>query len=576
MADDTKSAPSSPQTGVSLKRRLLKRKAALWTERNSWQGDWLDLVDYVLPTAGRFFATNSAQGAKVRKSRNIYDSTAKRSLNTLGAGLMAGMSSPARPWFRLSTGDTKLDDVYAVKLWLSEVEKSMRAVFAGSNVYRALHQVYTELGAFGTGCVVLTEDFDDVIHCYALTIGEYAIATDNRGVVNTLFREFNMSVGQIVDQFGLDNCSTAVKRAYGQGNLDQWILVHHVIEPRANRDTTKLDSINMKFASIYYEVGGDADTILGESGFKNFNCLAPRWLATASDNYGTGPGHDALPDIRQLQHAQLRKQQGIDYKVNPPLQAPSTLKAAGVNRLPGGVQYVDAVGGENAIKTLFDVQLDLKELREDIVDVRERIKGHFYEDLFLMLANDTRSGITATEVAERHEEKLLMLGPVLERLQNELFDPLIDFTFDRMMGAKPAMVNPPPPELQGRAISVVYISTLAQAQRAVALQATDRLVATAGAVSSASGTMDAWDKINIDELMDSYAEGLGNDPRIMNSDDRVLEIRAQRQQAQKAQESLAAAESASKSVANVGTLDPNNVQDVMSNVMGYGTTGAPA
>jgi len=572
MADQLK--PTSE--GISQKRRLLKRKAALWTERSSWVSDWLDLVDYVMPTAGRFLTADTSRGAKVRKSRNIYDSTAKRSLNTLGAGLMAGMSSPARPWFRLSTGDAKLDDVYAVKVWLSEVEKSMRAVFAGSNVYRALHQVYTELGAFGTGCVVLTEDFEDVLHCYALTVGEYAIATDNRGVVNTLVRDFNMSVGQLADQFGLENCSNHVKRQHQLGNLDAWVNVHHVIEPRANRDTTKMDSMNMKYASIYYEVAGDGESILGESGFKSFNCLAPRWLATGNDNYGTGPGHDALPDIRQLQHAQLRKQQGIDYQVNPPLQAPSVLKAAGVNRLPGGIQFVDSVGPENSVRTMFDVKLDLSALREDIVDVRERIKGHFYEDLFLMLANDTRSGITATEVAERHEEKLLMLGPVLERLQNELFDPLINFTFERMMAAKPAMVNPPPPELQGRQISVVYISTLAQAQRAVALQATDRLIATAGAVSQASGTMDAWDKINIDELMDSYAEGLGNDPRIMNSDEVVQKIRANRQQMQKAQEGLAAAESASKSVANVGTLDPNNVQDVMSNVMGYGTAGAQA
>lgn len=568
--------PKPTTEGISQKRRLLKRKAALWNERSSWTPDWLDLVDYVMPTAGRFFVTNTSQGMKTRKSRNIYDSTAKRSLNTLGAGLMAGMSSPARPWFRLSTGDAKLDDVYAVKLWLSEVEKAMRAVFAGSNVYRALHQVYTELGAFGTGCMVLTEDFENVIHCYALTIGEYAIATDNRGVVNTLFREFNMSVGQLADQFGLENCSNHVKRNHQLGNLDMWVPVHHVIEPRANRDTTKLDSVNMKFASIYYEVAGDSDKILGESGFKSFNCLAPRWLATANDNYGTGPGHDALPDIRQLQHGQLRKQQGIDYQVNPPLQAPSTLKAAGVNRLPGGVQYVDSVGAENAVRTLFEVKLDLSALREDIMDVRERIKGHFYEDLFLMLANDTRSGITATEVAERHEEKLLMLGPVLERLQNELFDPLIDFTFERMVNSKPAMLNPPPPELQGRQISVVYISTLAQAQRAVALQSSDRLIATAGAISQASGTMDAWDKINIDEMMDSYAEGLGNDPRVMNSDETVQKIRASRQQQQNQQQQLAAAESASKSAANVGTIDPNNVKDVMSSVMGYGTAGVPA
>lgn len=362
---------------VSSKQKLLKRKAALWSERASWTPDWQDLADYILPTSGRFFYSEANRGDKVRKSKNTYDTTARRGLNVLGAGLQAGITSPARPWFRLSTGDKKLDDVYAVKVWLNEVEELMRSVFAESNTYRALHQTYTELGAFGTGCLVMTEDFEDIIHCYALTIGEYALATDDRGMVNTLVREYNMTVGQIVEQFGLENCSTAVRNHYERGNLDAWITVHHIIEPRKNRDTTKKDALNMKFRSVYYEVGGNTDKLLGESGFKAFNALCPRWLVTGNDVYGTGPGHDALPDIRQLQHAQLRKQQAIDYQVQPPVQVPSTLKESGINRLPGGTVYVDSVGGENAIRTLFEVKLDLGALREDIMDVRDRIKQHF-------------------------------------------------------------------------------------------------------------------------------------------------------------------------------------------------------
>ena len=564
---------------VTQKSAYLKRKAMLWSERSTWLTDWLDLVDYVLPTSGRFFASEANKGDKVRKSKNVYDSTAKRGLNVLGAGLMAGMTSPARPWFRLSTGDPTVDDIHSVKVWLSAVEEKMRAVFAASNVYRSLHQTYTELGAFGTGAMVMLEDFEDVIHCFPLTIGEYALATNHKGMVDTLFREINLTVGQIVEQFGLDKCSPHVQGLYARGNYDQWVLVHHIIEPRKGRDTTKRDALNMKFKSVYYEVGGAGDDkLLGESGFKSFNCLAPRWLVTGNDVYGTGPGHDALPDIRQLQHAQLRKQQAIDYQVNPPLQVPGTLKEAGVNRLPGGVQYVDSVGGENAIRTLFEVNLDLGNLREDIVDVRSRIKGHFYEDLFLMLANDTRSGITATEVAERHEEKLLMLGPVLERLQNELLDPLIDFTFDRIAAAVTSdgkrMMPPPPPEMQGMNINVQYISTLAQAQRAVGLQSIDRLIATVGAIAGAKQDPGIWDKINTDEIIDEYADGLGIKPKLIYSDDDVKAVRAERAQQQQAQQALAAAESASKSMANVGGLDPNRIQDVSNMFTGYGSPSA--
>jgi hypothetical protein len=564
---------------LTSKQRYLKRKSALWSERSSWLTDWQDLADYVLPTSGRFFYSEANRGDKIRKSKKVYDSTAKRGLNVLAAGLMAGMTSPARPWFRLSTPDRGLNEKHAVKLWLNQVENLMRDVFAESNVYRSLHQTYTELGGFGTGAMILMPDFDDVIHCYPLTIGEYALATDSKGAVNTLFREFNMTVGQMIEQFGRDKCSNSVRNIADRGNYDQWVPVHHIIEPRKERDASKRDNLNMPFKSVYYELGGESDMLLSESGFKSFPCLAPRWLVTGNDVYGTGPAHDALPDIRQLQHGQLRKQQAIDYQVQPPLQVPSSLKEAGVNRLPGGVQYVDTVGAENSIRTMYEVRLDLSALREDIMDVRERIRGHFYEDLFLMMANDNRSGITATEVAERHEEKLLMLGPVLERLQNELLNPLIDFTFERLVTARAEngqpLLPPAPPEMQGMALDVEYISTLAQAQRAVGLQSIDRLVATVGAIAGAKQDPAIWDKINVDQIVDEYGDGLGISPKLIVSDEDVMAAReARAKQAAQAQ-ALAAAESASKSMANVASAaQGGGMQDVANMFMGYGSPSA--
>lgn len=563
---------------ISDKQRYLKRKAALWSERSSWITDWQDLADYILPTSGRFFASDVNKGSKVQRGRKVYDSSAKRGLNVLSAGLMAGMTSPARPWFRLSTGNAALDKVHTVKVWLAEVAKLMREVFAESNVYRSLHQLYTELGAFGTGAMVLLEDFENVLHGYSLTVGEYALATDDKGKVNTLFREFNMTVGQIVEQFGIDKCSTAVKGHFERGNVDQWITVHHIIEPRKGRDTTKRDALNMPFKSVYYEASASSgDGLLGESGFKTFNCLAPRWLVTGNDVYGTGPGHDALTDIRDLQHGQFRKKQAIDYQVQPPVQAPSTLKEAGVNKLPGGVTYVDSVGPENAIRSLYEVKIDLSALREDIQEIRERVKSHFYEDLFLMLANDTRSGVTATEVAERHEEKLLMLGPVLERLQNELLDPLIDFAFDRLATAKTSdgrpLLPPPPPEMHGMNLNVTYISTLAQAQRAVGLQSIDRMIATISSIAGATQDPGVWDKINLDETIDEYADGLGIKPDLIVSSEDAAGAREARAKKQQQQEAMAMAESATKSASNMG-VNADNMQDTMNMFTGYGSPSA--
>ena len=277
---------------------------------------------------------------------------------------------------------------------------------------------------------------------------------------------------------------------------------------------------------------------------------------------------EALGDIKQLQHEQLRKAQGIDYQTNPPLQVPTSMKNRDVERLPGGVTYVDVAGGSQGVKTAFEVNLNLNDLLMDIQDVRHRIEGSFYADLFLMLANQTDSRMTATEVAERHEEKLLMLGPVLERLQNELLDPLIELTFDQIIASG---IAPPPPEaMQGHDINVELVSMLAQAQRAVGTNSIDRFIGTVGSV--AQFKPEVLDKIDGDKLTDIYADSLGIDPRILLAQDKVDALRAQRAQAQQQAQHAAmmnqGADTAQK-LAAAKTNEPNALTDATRAFSGY-------
>lgn len=550
------------------RQRYLKRKQALWNERSSWITHYREITDYLLPRSGRYFEQDRNRGDK--KHNNIYDSTGTRALRVLAAGMMAGMTSPARPWFRLATPDTDLMEYDPVKRWLHSVAKIMREIYARSNTYRSLHMLYEELGAFGTAVTIMRPDFQDVIRHYPLTAGEYAIASSARGEVNTLYREVPMTVSQIVEEFGIENVSKTVKNQWDRGNYDQWITVMHAIEPRKDKDREygKRDAKNMPFKSCYFELAGEGDELLSESGFKTFPALAPRWSVSGGDIYGNGPGMEALGDIRQLQHEQLRKAQCIDYQTKPPLQMPTSMKNMEYDTLPGGLAWVDPNAPNGSIKTQFEVNLNLQHLLLDIQDVRDRVNGTFYADLFLMMANDTRSGITATEVAERHEEKLLMLGPVLERLHNEMLSPMIETTFTTMMEA--GIVPPPPQELQGMDLSIEFVSTLAQAQRAIGVGSIDRLLGTVGAVAQMKP--DVLDKIDGDQIVDTYADMLGVDPNLIVGDENVAIIRQQRaqaqQQAQAAQNMAMMAETAAK-VGSIDTSRQNALTDVMSQFQGY-------
>lgn len=548
--------------------KLLTRWSALKTERSGWMDHWREISDYLLPRSGRFVSSDRNKGDK--RFNNIYDSTGTQALRVLGAGMMSGATSPARPWFRLTTSDPQLDESAAVKQWLAEVQRLMLMVFAKSNTYRALHSLYEELGAFGTGASIVLPDFNDVIRHYPLTIGEYAVATDYRGQVATLYREFDKTVGELVGEFGRDAVSQTVRNLYDRGNLDAWVTIIHAIEPRSDRDPSKRDAKNMAWRSCYFEPGAQQGQYLRESGFKTFPAVVPRWSVSGGDIYGNSPGMEALGDIKQLQHEQLRKAQGIDYKTRPPLQAPTSMKNREIDSLPGGVSFVDAANPNGGIRTAFEVNLDLSHLLMDIQDVRERIRGSFYADLFLMLANSPRTNMTATEVAERHEEKLLMLGPVLERLHNELLDPLIEMTFERMLAA--GIVPPAPPELQGSDLNIEFVSMLAQAQRAVATNSVDRYVANLGAV--AQYKPDVLDKFNSDAWADAYADMLGVNPDLIVPGEQVALIRRQRAQAAQAQQAAEmmqqGADTAQK-LANAQTNTPSALTNVIDMFSGYNT-----
>lgn len=542
-----------------------KRLSALKTERASWLNDWQEIQRYILPLSGRFLGHNPNEGTKKTRLNDILDNTGTVAHRTLVAGMMSGMTSPARPWFALEAPDPDLNEFAPVKEWLHIVNRAMLGVFAKSNFYRALHIAYGEMGAFGTASILISESDRQVIHCYNSTAGEYLLANDETGLVDTFYREFKMTVAQLVQRFGLNACSNTVRNLYTSGSLDAWVKVVHCIEPRSSRQYDKVDNLNMPFKSCYYELGNDEDKVLSESGFNEFPVMAPRWDLLAGDVYGTGPALHALGDIKQLQQQQMSKAIAIELQARPPLQGPAEMQNFEIDSLPGGVTFVPGLTGANAgFRNLYDVNVNLNYLLEDIQDVRRRIESAFYADLFTMLAM-TDKRMTATEVAERHEEKLLMIGPVLERLQDELLGPAIDRTFAIMM--RQGLIPEPPEELQGEDLRVKYVSMLAQAQRAVGTQAIDRL---AGFVmSAAQANPEVLDKFDFDQAVDEYGDMLGTNPKIVRPDDDVEEIRQQRaqmQQAAMAQEQAAQAAQSAKTLSDINVEDRSALTEMFGNL----------
>lgn len=521
------------ESGLVTKReRYEQLRSALWTDRSSFDAHWKELSDWTLPRRTRFFASDRNRGD--RRNQNIIDSTARFSARTLQSGLHAGLTSPARPWFKLTTQDKSLAESKSVKVWLQDVTERMLVVMADSNLYNSLPTVYGDLGVFGTGAMSLLTDREDLFRTFVYPLGSYAIATNSRGVVNVFVREYELSVRQVVEEFGVvpgsseidwSHLSTTIKTLWDRGMYTAPVELCWYVMPNDEADSRKIGSRFLPFTSCHIEKGEDARTggFLRESGFRTFPIFAPRWDVTGEDSYGTDcPGMTALGDIKGLQIMQKEKARAVSKMVTPALKGSPELRTQKVSLLPGDITYVREP--QHGLAAIHEVTLNLQHLREDISEQQYRIQRAFYEDLFLMIASsDQRLGAerpTAREIEERHEEKLLALGPVLDRTQDELHDPMVDRLFLIMHDA--GLVPEPPEELKGVKLKVEYISILAQAQKLVGAVGIDRFILAVAPLGQAYP--EVRHKINPLKVVDRYADIYDVDPDLIREDAEVEAI----------------------------------------------------
>lgn len=533
---------------LKLRQRILTRWGTLKKEREPYMTQWLEISEHITPSRGRFLIGKNRNESRSRWNR-IVDSSAVRAANILAAGLMSGMTDPSSQWFALTTGTPNLDEAQAVKVWLDQVQRIMEMAFTRTNTYQALHQGWRDVGTYGVMAMVIAEDDREVFHCYPLSVGEYAIGVDDRGVPDTLYRRFIMTAAQLVARFGRSKLSADVLRNFDAGQVDHEYKLIHAIEPRFDRQYGKRDSRNMPWRSVIIQIDSDGtkDGILEESGFNEFPCVVGRWGASASDVYSEeSPGMVALGDVRQLQHEQKQKGNSIDYIVNPPLIMPTAARDNEDDFEPGGRIYLDTPAQKDAVQSAWQVQMDINALRQDIAEVQQRINQAFSVDMFLMLSGQQMGKMTATEVAERHEEKLMMLGPVLSRLNNEVLKPLIERTFSILYRA--GQLPPAPPELAGVELSIEYTSMLARSQRAIRANSLDQFLQRIGQVAQFDPNVLA--KIDSFRIVDEYADYLSVAPSVVVPTEQAQQkIEAQQQaqqQAQQAEQMQQAADAVSK------------------------------
>jgi len=548
--------------------KYFRRLHDLKSERRSWESLFKRISDYVLPRKGRFNRDVKPNDGR-EKGDKIIDDVATRALRVLAAGMQGGLTSPARPWFRLRTQDPDLSKQKGVKQWLYEVEQRIYQALAKSNFYSRIHGLYTEQAGFGTGCMIEESDPKTRVRFDLFTTGEYWLATDAHGMVDTLYYERQMTSRQLVQQYGLNALPKQIQSSLRDNtNRDQYWKVLHCVQPRDEFDPEK-GSRGVRKHMPFESVVICEQEIVFEGGYFEFPVLAPRWDVTGAEVYGRSPAMDVLKSVIVLQEINKTELMSLHKMLNPPMKVPVEYSHR-LSLLPGAENPISS-NSPDAVGPLYQIQPDIKAAEYKLERVEARIREGLFNDLFLMILE--RPGMTATEVVERHEEKLLMLGPVIERQQTELLDPLMERTFAIL--ERQGLIPDPPPEVEGEDLGVEYISLLAQAQKLVGTQAIHSLAAFVGNLAQMKPQV--LDKIDEDSAVDEYAAMVGAPPSVVRSSDQVAQIRKaraeqeaqmrQQEQTLAAQQAAGQAAQTAKTLSETTTNNPNNALGALQEMM---------
>lgn len=487
--------------------------------RTPWLDKWREVSDYISPFSGRFEITDKQE---TRSYQFIFDNEAGRSVDILTSGLASSATSPVRPWFSLTTPSLKArpNDV-SLKKKYARIERLLLEVFQRSNTYNSLHMLYRDLCLFGVGVDLIYTDEQNVIRHHILPVGEYCLQVNEKGIVDTLYREFVYTVKQAVQFFGYENLSTSIQESYDDGFLDRDFRFCQAIEPRIDRDPKSKKAKDMPFASYYFCLDDNSKDIIKEGGFKEFPALCPRWDALSGATYGLSPGITALPTVKQLQMEVNAKAEILELMAKPPMQAPSIIHNKYRSISPDQIIFTMNTGQDQQIKPIYQPSGGIQAITADIATLQQSIRSMFYVDLFMMIQQAQDDRKTAAEIYALKEEKMLVLGSVVERLQHELLAPLVKITYSKLVELQ--LVEP-----LENGLDVEFRSMLAQSQLSVDINSIDRFLSMVQALSASDPSV--IDLIDMDQLVRGYADRMVVPPDMMRSEKDVQDIRDQRNQ----------------------------------------------
>jgi len=514
---------------------VMERYKSLKAQRATWENHWQEIADYFLPRKANITEKHTAGD---KRHDQIFDGTATHALELLSASLNGMLTNTISPWFVLKFRNQMAADNDAANEWLESCAKIMQQVFARSNFQQEIFELYHELLAFGTSAMFISDDVKDDLRFKTIHISEIFITENDKGMVDSLTRRFHLANKNIPSMYPDADLPRAIIADIEKAPYEDAVIIHSVYpnETPMGSDNNK----NMDWVSCH--VHEKTGTLLRESGFKEFPYVVPRYLKSSSNEiYGRSPAMNALPDTKMLNTMSKTTIKAAQKQIDPPLMVPDDGFMLPIRTVPGGLNFYRSGTRERIEPLNIGANNPLGLAMED--QRRKAIRENFFVD---QLMTTQGSNMTATEVMQRTEEKMRLLGPVLGRLQSELLQPLITRAFNLLL--KNNKLPPIPEELGDQDVEIEYVSPLAKAQKSQELSSVMRGIEIFGSMQNIAPV---FDYIDIDGLVSHIQEVLGLPAKIMRSKAEVQQRQQQKQQQEMEQMQLQQAQQVAESAGKV-------------------------
>ncbi|HBR5711477.1 TPA: head-tail connector protein [Klebsiella pneumoniae] len=502
--------------------RLIKRVDSLKAARQVHESVWRECYDYTYPLRGAGLSETvlDAQSAKSKVAK-LLDGTATDSARMLASALMSGMTPANAQWLNL---DSELlpDDAAA---WLSTCATLVWENIHAANFDAEGYESNLDVVCAGWFVLYIDEDRDEgglSFQQWPLA-QSYVASTRRDGIVDTIYRCYQLTAAQAVKEFGEKNVSEKIRETARKSPDDKFEFMHCIF-PRETYVVNARLAKNLRFASYNIEVSGKR--IVRESGYHEFPCCVPRWMKIPGTAYGIGPVYDALPDCKELNETKRMEKAAQDLAIagmwiaeDDGVLNPRTVKVG-----PRRIIVANSTDSMKPLLTGADFNVAFS--------AEDRLQASIRK---IMMADQLQPqdgpAMTATEVHVRVALIRQLLGPVYGRFQAEYLQPLVERCFG--LAFRAGAFPPAPESLQNANFNVRYISPLARAQQLENVTAIERLGA--NVANLAQVAPEVTDLIDADEATRVIADALGVPAKVIRTSDAVDQLRQQRQQAQQQQ-----------------------------------------